>query len=145
MHPSQEGQAKRAATMAAKLFMDIALLAPKTAKPWIEAWPNGASTAEDTQALHGNIERWAVEILSSLIRVPAAIHSPTPGRAEMGGDGGEVVVDQRPLQQVPGLGVRGKVVDKASQRTRNDEHMTVHAQNELSTRLCEDAVAYRRA
>jgi len=54
------------------------------------------------------------------------------GRAEMRGDGGEVVVDQRPLQQVHRVRVSLEVLKQTPESSGYDEDMAIQAKDEFA-------------
>src|SRR5271168_4751114 len=72
MDPSQERQAQGAPAGTAEFLVDIAFLAAEAAELSIEARPGGAAAGEQSQPMHGNVERRAIGIVCARVALPIA-------------------------------------------------------------------------
>lgn len=145
MHPTQEGQAKRPLSGLAKFFVNVTLLASEAREPWIEAEPGVFVTGEDAQALHRDLERFALGILAALVGCPDAVHAGGPDRREVCRDSLEIVVDQRPLEQVPALGPPLGPGQEPIQGSGKEQDMGVGAYDPGGVGMTKDQVPNRRA
>src|ERR1700693_6159558 len=121
MHPADSGKADAPAAQLSELLVEVTLLASEPAEVRMKSGPGATSTAKCAQPLHGNLKLGCIGISAAGIVRPRAPHLIAPHGLEVGRQAAPVVVEQRTLDQIVGVGARAEIAPQAIDRAWNEE------------------------
>ncbi len=147
VRPQQPRVAQHPAAATAKRLVQVALLGAEPAQPRVQPRPGAPAASEQPEAVHRDLKRLAAGVVEARVARPLPVHARAPRRLEVGDRPArrQVVVEHRPLDEVEAAGMRSEPVQQRFERPRREQHVGVHAADDVRVGFAEDEVAHRGA
>ena len=88
---------------------------------------------------------WRRGIAGPRVGATDAVHAGLPDAIHVSGEAAQIVVDERPLQQIGGVGVCLEVIQQLAQGAGDKQNVTIHTQHEVRGSFAENHIAHRGA